>query len=123
MGNPRILLVEDEQLARNLAERALARAKIQVVLAVDGQEGLRKFREEGPFDVVVTDLGMPVMDGPTMIEHIKGEDPGVKLVVLSAANTGAQHAAAERLAQLGVRVFAKPCDYQALGVWIHELSK
>jgi two-component system cell cycle sensor histidine kinase/response regulator CckA len=70
-GGGRLLLVEDEDPVRLVAERALVRQGYAVTVARDGDEGLDIFRNEGPFDLVLTDVVMPAMDGPTMAREIR----------------------------------------------------
>jgi two-component system cell cycle sensor histidine kinase/response regulator CckA len=70
-GGGRLLLVEDEDPVRLVAERALVRQGYAVIVARDGDEGLDIFRNEGPFDLVLTDVVMPAMDGPTMAREIR----------------------------------------------------
>jgi CheY-like chemotaxis protein len=59
---PRILLVEDNEMNRDMLSRRLERRGYQVVLAVDGQEGVERAGSESP-DVVLMDMSLPVLDG------------------------------------------------------------
>jgi signal transduction histidine kinase/FixJ family two-component response regulator len=59
---PRVLVVEDNAVNRKVAERTLERLGCEVVMAVDGEDGLAKF-EGGGFDIVFMDCQMPRMDG------------------------------------------------------------
>ena len=74
-GGGRVLLVEDEDMVRAVASRALTRAGYAVTTASDGDEGLEimaKIMASGEeFDLVVSDVVMPVMDGPTMAREIR----------------------------------------------------
>ncbi len=67
----RILLVEDEDMVRAVAERALTRAGYEVTCAADGDEGLSQIATGGVFDLVVSDVVMPGMDGPAMAREIR----------------------------------------------------
>src|SRR5690606_18062945 len=62
-GGGRILLVEDEDMVRAVAERALTRQGYTVVTASDGYEGVEAMRRNPDFDLVVSDVVMPSMDG------------------------------------------------------------
>lgn len=76
-GGGTILLVEDEDMVRAVAERALARQGYTVVTASDGDVGLEIVRGgEHDFDLVVSDVVMPSMDGPHMVREIRklGQD-------------------------------------------------
>ncbi|KAL0954638.1 hypothetical protein HGRIS_003593 [Hohenbuehelia grisea] len=59
----RILVVEDNSILRNLLVKWLQTKGFDFRDAVDGQDGVRVYEEEGPFDVVLIDLSMPVLDG------------------------------------------------------------
>jgi CheY-like chemotaxis protein len=79
-----ILLVDDEEYVRRLAERALTRRGYRVLLANDGAEAVEAFRKERRnIDLVVLDLTMPVMDGRQAMDAIRAIDPSVKVVLSS----------------------------------------
>ncbi|MDX8392019.1 MAG: response regulator [Mariprofundaceae bacterium] len=71
-GAPRILVVEDSTMVRITVKRTLAAVEFEVEEAVDGVEGLAKAQQAAaPFDLILTDLNMPNMDGLTMIQNIR----------------------------------------------------
>ena len=82
-GGGHILLVEDEDMVRAVAERALARQGYEVTSACDGEEGLEKYREGGPFDLVVSDVVMPAMDGPAMARELRKLAPDLPILFMS----------------------------------------
>jgi two-component system cell cycle sensor histidine kinase/response regulator CckA len=82
-GGGRILLVEDEDMVRAVAERALTRAGYTVTTASDGDEGLELAARGGEFDLVVSDVVMPAMDGPTMAREIRKLAPGLPVLFMS----------------------------------------
>ena len=82
-GGGRVLLVEDEDTVRMVAERALARAGYTVTAARDGEEGLEKVLEGGEFDIVVSDVVMPSMDGPAMVREIRRKHPELPVLFMS----------------------------------------
>ncbi len=86
-GGGRILLVEDEDSVRMVAERALTRAGYTVITARDGEEGLEKVAEApsgaGGFDMVVSDVVMPTMDGPAMVREIRKAAPAMPVLFMS----------------------------------------
>ncbi|MBH5322281.1 PAS domain-containing sensor histidine kinase [Aurantiacibacter sediminis] len=83
-GGGTILLVEDEDMVRAVAERALARQGYTIVTASDGDEGLEEFlQDEGKFDLVVTDVVMPSMDGPAMAKEIRKRRPRLPILFMS----------------------------------------
>jgi two-component system cell cycle sensor histidine kinase/response regulator CckA len=83
----RVLLVEDEDTVRAVAERALVRQGYDVTTASDGEEGLetlvRTYDEGGKFDLIVSDVVMPTMDGPTMAREIRARRPEMPLLFMS----------------------------------------
>lgn len=70
LGGIRALVVDDSLSVRKVAEGHLRRLGVEVVVAVDGVEGLAKLRE-GPFDVVFTDLEMPRMNGYDFVRQLR----------------------------------------------------
>lgn len=82
-GGGRVLLVEDEEPVRMVAERALTRAGYTVVTASDGEEGLEKVQGGGAFDVIVSDVVMPSMDGPAMAREIRKIAPELPILFMS----------------------------------------
>jgi len=72
MSGPRILIVEDSAMVRITVKRTLLSVDFVVEEAKDGQEGLDKaIQAETPFDLILTDLNMPNMDGLTMIQKLR----------------------------------------------------
>jgi two-component system KDP operon response regulator KdpE len=77
----RILVVDDEAAIRKVVRDALERAGNEVETAVDGEEAVTLF-DGGPFDLIVTDLNMPKMDGLEVVRHIRAKS-GVPVLVLT----------------------------------------
>ena len=69
-GAPKILIVEDSMMVRMTVKRTLIGVDFEVDEAKDGLEGLNKAKA-GTYDLILTDLNMPNMDGLTMIENIR----------------------------------------------------
>ncbi len=82
-GTGNILLVEDEAMVRAVAQRALERQGYKVTTANDGEEGLEHLREDDPFDLVISDVVMPNMDGPKMAQHIRQSHPRLPILFMS----------------------------------------
>jgi two-component system, cell cycle sensor histidine kinase and response regulator CckA len=82
-GGGRVLLVEDEDPVRMVAERALTRAGYTVTTAADGEEGLEKVEQGGEFDLVVSDVVMPSMDGPAMARALRERAPDLPILFMS----------------------------------------
>ncbi|MBV1691777.1 response regulator [Novosphingobium sp. G106] len=82
-GGGSILLVEDEDTVRMVAERALTRQGYQVTSARDGEEGLEAVEQGGQFDLVLSDVVMPSMDGPAMAREIRKLAPDLPVLFMS----------------------------------------
>jgi signal transduction histidine kinase/ActR/RegA family two-component response regulator/HAMP domain-containing protein len=86
-GPFRILFIDDEVALRELMQKMLGRDGHQVVTPDGGRAGVEAFqaarRRNEPFDVVITDLGMPYMDGREVAAAIKREAPGMPVVMLT----------------------------------------
>ena len=65
-----ILVIDDEKAILNVVQTALSRAGFKVDIALDGQKGIQKF-DSGQFDLVITDILMPGIDGREVVKHIR----------------------------------------------------
>lgn len=80
----RVLVVEDETMVRSLVERMLTEAGCDVVTQSSGDEALAWVRVNGmPFDVLLTDVVMPGVDGPTLARRLVEQRPGLRVVFMS----------------------------------------
>ncbi len=113
MSNPRLLLVEDNEMNRDMLSRRLARAGFDTIIAVDGAEALERLEAERPA-LVLLDMNLPVLDGWTVCERIRsnGELGSTPIIALTA------HAMAEdreRALAAGCDDYAtKPIDFPGL---------
>lgn len=83
-GPARILLVEDEAAVRTLALRALQKDGHDVITAEDGEEALTHIKAgEGPFDLLVSDVVMPGLDGPSLWRAIESETGPIRVIFMS----------------------------------------
>jgi two-component system, cell cycle sensor histidine kinase and response regulator CckA len=82
-GSGNILLVEDEDMVRAVAERALSRNGYTVVTAANGEEALEILKTRTDFDLLVSDVVMPVMDGPTLVRHARDKLPNLPILFMS----------------------------------------
>ncbi len=81
----KILVVEDENLARIYLKAILAKLIENVYVASNGQEGFEMFLKIKP-DLIITDLEMPVMDGVEMIKKIRDAGSDIPIIVTTAYN-------------------------------------
>ena len=112
-GSECILLVEDEQTVREVAEYVLRRCGYRVLLAEDGERALNLLRERGgEIDLVVLDLIMPGMGGRRCLEEMLALDPGMRIVVASGYSVDGPPKA---FLEAGAREFVKkPYDVKYL---------
>jgi two-component system copper resistance phosphate regulon response regulator CusR len=82
----RVLIVEDAPVIRDIIAHALRTAGHEITTAEDGVDGLRKFRA-GEWDLVITDMHMPRMNGDEMAAVIKVEAPSVPVIMVTASMT------------------------------------
>ncbi|MBM3262073.1 MAG: response regulator [candidate division Zixibacteria bacterium] len=82
----RVLIVENDPTVSRLATDFLRYDGHEVTVAGDGEEGLKSF-SMGEFDVVVTDVKMPKMDGIQMMKAIKALDPTIVVIVFTGFGT------------------------------------
>src|SRR5215471_4616498 len=83
-GHGTILLVEDEEGLRALNARGLASRGYTVIEAGNGIEAIREIEErDGAVDLVVSDVVMPEMDGPTLLKELRGRNPNLKMILVS----------------------------------------
>jgi CheY-like chemotaxis protein len=79
---PRILLVEDNDMNRDMLSRRLIRHGYEVSLAVDGQQGADKALSEQP-DLILMDMSLPVIDGWEATRRIKANDATRRIPVIA----------------------------------------
>jgi CheY-like chemotaxis protein/anti-sigma regulatory factor (Ser/Thr protein kinase) len=82
----RILIVDDDPDVHGLLRAVLDAPFRRIESAYDGEAGLRLV-ENAPYDLVLTDLNMPGLDGMTLLEHIHEVRPDTRVVVMTVANT------------------------------------
>jgi two-component system, cell cycle sensor histidine kinase and response regulator CckA len=83
-GQGTILLVEDEEGLRSLNARGLRSRGYSVIEASNGVEAMEALEEKnGAVDLVVSDVVMPEMDGPTLLREMRGRNPDLKIIFVS----------------------------------------
>lgn len=118
----RVLFVDDSLSVRKVAERFLAAAELDVVLAVDGVEALERIRSDS-FDLVFTDLEMPRMNGYDLLRAVRaipslGELP----VVVVTSRTGQKHRD-EAAASGASDYLTKPFTAEGLAVMVRKWAR
>jgi len=82
-GSGTVLLVEDEPMVRSVAERALTRHGYSVITADNGEDALEILAKNEPVDLLISDVVMPGMDGPTMVREARASRPDLKILFMS----------------------------------------
>ncbi|RWM22664.1 MAG: response regulator [Mesorhizobium sp.] len=103
----KLLIVEDDESVRTLAARALERAGHMIDIAADGAQGLALIRAaRGAYDLVVSDIRMPEMDGIAMAKAAASLFPAMKILLMTGYAD--QRERAEELNGIIVDVVQKP---------------
>ena len=107
-----ILIVEDNEMNRDMLGRRLERRGFEIEFALDGQEGLDKMRERKP-DLVLMDMGLPVLDGWQATTQAK--DPDLKDIPIIALTAHALETDRQKALAAGADDFdTKPVDIKRL---------
>jgi CheY-like chemotaxis protein len=83
MTKRRILIVEDNEMNRDMLSRRLQRSDFDVAMAVDGEEGVAQAKQQRP-DLILMDLSLPKLDGWAATVQIKKHDPSIPVIALTA---------------------------------------
>ena len=109
----KILLVEDNEMNRDMLSRRLTKRGYAVVMAVDGAEGVAMARSESP-DLILMDMGLPVMDGWTATCHIKENAATARIPVIALTAETAEGDREKCLAAGCDEYDTKPVDLERL---------
>ena len=82
-GTGTVLLVEDEPMVRTVAERALTRHGYKVLTANNGEDALEILGKDEEVNLLISDVVMPVMDGPTMVREARKAHPQLPILFMS----------------------------------------
>src|ERR1043165_2443749 len=121
MADYSCLIVEDSPMMRQLLVFALSRVKnIKVTEADDGVDGLRKLAG-GRFDIILTDINMPIMDGLKLVKRVR-TDPVHKDVPIVIITTESAEADRQRALSLGANAYiTKPIQAPQVIAKVREL--
>ncbi|MBD2311401.1 response regulator [Desertifilum sp. FACHB-1129] len=116
----KILLVEDNEMNRDMLSRRLARKGFEVILALDGQQGVEAARNQFP-DVILMDMGLPIMDGWQATAILKAE-PQTRSIPIIALTAHAIAGDREKCLAAGCDDYdTKPIDWGRLLAKIERL--
>lgn len=110
----KILLVEDDELVRDMLAQVLKKASHEVTSAADGEEAAKLLQHMQP-DVMVTDIIMPKKSGITLISEVKNCHPEMEIIAISGGGRLDPIGYLDLSENLGASVsFEKPVDNTAL---------
>ena len=106
--NPKVLIVDDEVPILSGIKLNLGRT-FDLTLANGGEEALKAVEEEGPFEVVVSDMRMPGMSGVELLARIKSEHPTTQTILLTG-HADFEFGGSQALQSGQIfRILSKPC--------------
>lgn len=109
-----ILLVEDDELVRDMLTQMLQRASHEVLTATNGEEAIEVLKRTHP-DIMITDIIMPKMSGITLISEVKNRHPTMEIIAISGGGRLDPTGYLDLSESLGATAsFEKPVDKAAL---------
>ena len=116
----KILIVEDQEMNRDMLSRRLKKRGFEVSVAVDGAEGIEKVQSESP-DLVLMDMSLPVMDGWEATRRLKA-DEATRAIPVVALTAHAMSTDREKALEAGCDAYeTKPIDLPGLLETIEKL--
>ncbi len=120
---PRILIIDDDDLIREMLRAVLEREGYDVLDASDGREGLRVFMKN-PVDLVVTDLVMPEKEGIEIIIELRRNFPDLKIIAISGGGTVGGSQYLDVAGKLGAdKILGKPLKLREFIAIVKDLMK
>lgn len=121
-----VLIIEDDEFVQKMLQQTFERAGYDVATAGNGAKGIKLYDSKldlmDPFDVVITDLIMPEMEGIETISKLRKRDPDVKVIAISGGGRNKPEDYLQLAKKLGAkRIFTKPVDREALLTAVTEL--
>lgn len=117
-GTETVLLVEDEAMVRAVAERALTRHGYTVLSAENGEAALEILAREEKIDLMISDVVMPTMDGPTTVRAARKDRPDLPILFISGY---AEEQLRKSIDIPNVSFLAKPFSVQQLAETVREV--
>jgi two-component system cell cycle sensor histidine kinase/response regulator CckA len=117
-GSGTILLVEDEAMVRTVAERALTRQGYQVLVSENGEEAVERLAGEDKIDLMICDVVMPTMDGPTTAREARKRHPDLPILFISGY---AEEQLRKSIDIADVSFLAKPFSVQQLAETVKDI--
>ena len=110
----KILIIDDDELVLDMMQASLQEEGYEVTVAVNGDEGIKRYRED-PADVVITDVIMPEKEGISTLLELKLEFPGANVIVMSGGGRMSADGYLSTAKTLGANfTFQKPVEHEQL---------
>ncbi len=117
----RILIIDDDEIFLNLMSVFFEANGFDVATAVNGEEGLKRFRDK-PADLVITDIIMPKKEGIDVIIKLKNDYPDINIIAMSGGGEIGPEAYLHAAKSSGAaRIIAKPFKFETLLEAVQDL--
>ncbi|WP_027179278.1 response regulator [Maridesulfovibrio bastinii] len=118
---PRILVVDDDPISRQILRAMFENEHYEVEEAEDGVEALKLY-SDSDIDLVVTDIFMPEKEGVQTVRELMKENPDVKIIAVSGGSSSANYDSLDWIKMFGVKyTFTKPFNSTALLAAVEDL--
>lgn len=112
-GPKKVLVVDDEQDVLRLLQRILSEEGYEVITAKSGEDAIKAFEKiERHPDLLLTDVVMPGMSGPMLVDRLRGLDPNLKVLFMSGYDD--RHVVRHYVVEQGFHLIPKPFTVKAL---------
>ena len=119
---PKVLVVEDNEMNRDMLTRRLQRRGYEVIISVDGEDGVAKARSDSP-DIILMDMDLPVLDGWAATRKLKSS-PETRSIPVLALTAHAMAGDRERALEVGCDDYdTKPVEFSRLTEKIETLLR
>ena len=119
---PKVLVVEDNEMNRDMLSRRLQRRGYEVIISVDGEDGVAKARSDSP-DIILMDMDLPVLDGWAATRKLKSS-PETRSIPVIALTAHAMAGDKERALEVGCDDYdTKPVEFSRLTEKIETLLR
>ena len=117
---PKVLVVEDNEMNRDMLARRLQRRGYEVIVSVDGEDGVNKARSDSP-DIILMDMDLPVLDGWAATRQLKAS-PETQSIPVIALTAHAMAGDREKALEAGCDDYdTKPVEFSRLTKKIESL--
>ena len=119
-GKPKVLIVDDEEVLRNILSRFINKAGYETLEAKDGKEAIELYKISKPF-IVISDIMMPKMDGLTLLNELKKIDKNAMVALMTGY--GNEDILLEALRGGALNFFKKPFNFQEIVNFVRNALK